>query len=116
MSKVKRRMRHELDETTKEYKHQLADMEVTIQDLYVKEQDIKQQHSQWTEKEEKYAAVLELWKEKYDKLRRRTALQMEGYQNEAMQLRKYLQKLEKQYYQHKQQGVTGVRATQAKSP
>eukprot|EP01034_Spumella_vulgaris_P021567 gene21567-27605_t len=97
MNLMKRRVKEELEESNKQFTRQLAELDSQMRVLRKKEASITQEQSQTHMYEGKLIAALKEAREKYDRLRRRNALEIEGYQSEAAQLRARLAHVEKLY-------------------
>lgn len=97
MNLMKRRVKEELEASNKQFTRQLAKLDAKMRSLRAKEASITQEQSQTHVFESKLIAALQEAKDKYDRLRRRNALEIEGYQSEAAQLKARLAHVEKLY-------------------
>lgn len=96
MERSRKSMKLELEDSMREFQHQLVSLEVQTDNLQRKKYELETTQSKISQKEEHLSEELTLWEGRYEKLRRRHALDMEGYRREIAMLEKKLQQLEKQ--------------------
>ncbi len=65
MNRVKRNLKMELDDSTREFKRQLADMDMQISRLRQHEAELKEERFEVTQEHEKLRNKLELAQERY---------------------------------------------------
>lgn len=95
MNRTKDLLQRELQDSRQELKAQLSVLNSEIVTLSRQEQLLVDKKRNITEREKQLQTILQEAKARYSKLKRRHALEMEGYQNEALTLRKRLQQLKK---------------------
>ncbi len=100
MSLMKRRLKAEAASSTRDFQSQLLTLNADLQKLRKKQHDIQEEMLRvekvgLDKNTEKLKEKMKSAEEKYERLRKRHALEMEGYHIEATQLRKKLTKLEK---------------------
>jgi coiled-coil domain-containing protein 77 len=92
---MKKRLDKELAETTKEYKRQLNDLDTQAEELK-KVNKVEHKKNEKNNDIENLKIRHNIVKSRYNKLRRRHALEMEGYNNEVKILKKKIKNLYKQ--------------------
>lgn len=95
MQLMKKRLKMELATSTDDFRHQLESLQRRIEAMYAKRKKTEEEILQASGNTEKYTRALTAAKDRYEKLKSRNALEMEGYNNEAIQLRKKLIKVKK---------------------
>lgn len=110
MERSRRSVHQELEDSMREFQHQLVSLNEQIESLERKKYELEATNSKISQKEVHLLEELTLWESRYDKLRRRNALDMEGYRREMDMLEKKLLQLEKserkrlrRFHQHSQQ-------------
>ncbi|KAJ1425256.1 hypothetical protein B484DRAFT_397996 [Ochromonadaceae sp. CCMP2298] len=94
MTLMQRRVKNELQDSTRDFQKQLAALSVKLNELKLKEEWTRGQNKKVVSDDVLAEAALQA-KNRYTKLRRRHALEMEGYQNEINTLRGRLSQVEK---------------------
>ena len=97
MNHLKKRIKQEMEESMREFQKQLVDLNTQIRKLGLQEKAILEKRSKNQALEEKLKKELVTAKERYVKLKRRHALEMQGYQFQAKQLKLRLKQAEKLY-------------------
>merc|ERR1711871_564333 len=101
---AKRRLKIELHQTEKEFKKQLMSIESKIEKAKALETRVdKKAHEMATNSGNALERHLALSRKRYSDLKRRNALEMEGYSQEAMFLRTRLKHIEKHISQQRHQ-------------
>lgn len=95
MQLMKKRLKMELATSTDDFRHQLDSLQRRIDAMNAKKKTTEEEIVQASGNTEKYARALTAARDRYEKLKSRNALEMEGYNTEAIQLRKKLIKLKK---------------------
>ena len=95
MRQMKRRLKAELQMSTKDFQLQLDSLKTKLEILRLQEKQANESFENANGKSDKLRQAFELAKERYEKLRRRNALEMEGFNNEANRLRSRFRQLEK---------------------
>ena len=96
MQLMKKRLKVELATSTSDFKHQLDSLNTRINLIKSKEEKAKIESDAAQGKTEKYRQALKLVKDRYDTLKRRYALEMEGYSNEMKLLNLRFNKMKKE--------------------
>jgi len=96
MQLMKKRLKIELATSTSDFKHQLESLHTRINLIKSKEEKAKIESDAAQGKTEKYRQALKLVKDRYESLKRRYALEMEGYSNEMRQLNLRFNKMKKE--------------------
>jgi len=104
MSLMKRRLRTEASTAAKDFQSQHEVLDELIKKLKRREWSLTQDQKESGNKYEQQAALSNQAKERYERLRRRNSLEMEGYNNEAKLLKAKLAKLEALYAQKQARG------------
>lgn len=99
MNLMKRRLRAEAAAANKDFQSQHEQLDETLKKLKRKEWTLSQDQKKSSSKYENREQLMVQAKERYERLRRRNALEMEGYNNEAKFLKAKLQKLQDLYDQ-----------------
>lgn len=95
MNSLQRATQRELSECHRSFEQQLADLDCRIMHWKDKEQRLLSLKEKTQSRERKLHDKLALAKERYFSLKRRNALEMEGYRNQLQQLRLAVKALEK---------------------
>lgn len=95
MERSRRSVQHELEDSMREFQHQLVSLNEQIENLERKKYELEAANSKTSQREEQLLAELAMWESRYEKLRRRNALDMEGYRREIDMLEKKLLHMEK---------------------
>lgn len=96
MQLMKKRLKIELATSTSDFKHQLESLNTRINLIKSKEEKAKSESDAAQGKTEKYRQALKLVTDRYESLKRRYALEMEGYSNEMKQLNLRFNKMKKE--------------------
>ena len=99
MNLMKRRLRAEAAAANKDFQSQHEQLDETLKKLKRKEWTLSQDQKKSSSKYENREQLMVQAKDRYERLRRRNALEMEGYNNEAKFLKAKLQKLQDLYDQ-----------------
>lgn len=108
---TKKRLKAELDQTNKEFQKQLKEIDDRIAKAKVVEEKVEKRHSEMaTHSGNALESHLLLSRKRYKELKRRHALEMEGYSQEAKFLRQRMKSIEKQIIkEHNNKGSAVLR-------
>jgi len=95
MSLMKRRLKSEANDSNKDFHSQHVHLDELLVKLKLREEKLRTMDKSEDGTQKKIEEMVQAAKERYDRLRRRTALEMEGYNNEENILRTKLKNLEK---------------------
>jgi len=107
MALMKRRLKAEASNSTRDFQSQHVSLDATLAKLKRRIQNHSQQRKANDAKHENTEQMYLMAKDRYMRLKRRNALEMEGFASEATMLKNRLKQLEKLYVQQNRQGGGG---------